>query len=187
MKVSLLNAKCLSVMSAYDTASDYLCSIKFKKVVTMRKVQVITNGIWAMVDKPRTAELMAKLFAGKVQQICRNNGVSSQSEERLVRNCNTLLYQLAYEKLSGERVDVDGLVAFIKVEFSDSLLAAAYSTDDGRSFIDELIHWVDNSFFDRFLVLFNRLGYQEFTSALFGIKLKLCRVRSGNRYAEYVV
>ena len=153
----------------------------------MRKVQVITNGIWAMVDKPRTAELMAKLFAGKVQQICRNYGVSSQSEERLVRNCNTLLYQLAYEKLSGERVDVDGLVAFIKVEFSDSLLAAAYSTDDGRSFIDELIHWVDNSFFDRFLVLFNRLGYQEFTSALFEIKLKLCRVRSGNRYAEYVV
>ena len=36
-------------------------------------------------------------------------------------------------------------------------------------------------------MLFNRLGYQEFTSALYGIKMKLCRVRSGNRYAEYVV
>ena len=104
-----------------------------------------------------------------------------------MRHCYSLVYQLAYEKLSGERVNIDELIAFIKVEFSDSLLAAAYSTDDGRDFIDELIHWVDNSFYDRFLMLFNRLGYQEFTSALYGIKVKLCRVRSGNRYAEYVV
>ena len=153
----------------------------------MGKVQIVTNGIWALIDKPRMAEVMAKLFADKVQRICRNNGVSSQSEERLVRHCYSLVYQLAYEKLSGERVNIDELVAFIKVEFSDSLLAAAYSTDDGRDFIDELIHWVDNSFFDRFLMLFNRLGYQEFTSALYGIKMKLCRVRGENRFAEYVV
>lgn len=177
----------LLAMSANDIAFDYLCSIKFKKVVTMGKVQVVTKGIWALVDKSRTAELVAKLFADKVQQICRNYGVSSQSEDRLVRHCHSLVYQLAYGKLSGGRVDVDGLIAFIKVEFSDSLLAAAYSTDDGRDFIDELIHWVDNSFFDKFLMMFNRLGYQEFTSAMYGIKLKLCRARSGNRYAEYVV
>ena len=153
----------------------------------MGKVQIVTNGIWALIDKPRTAEVMAKLFADKVQRICRNNGVSSQSEERLVSHCHSLIYQLAYEKLSGGRVNIDELIAFIMVEFSDSLLAAAYSTDDGRDFIGELIHWVDNSFFDRFLMLFNRLGYQEFTSALYRIKVKLCRVRSGNRYAEYVV
>lgn len=68
-----------------------------------------------------------------------------------------------------------------------NFLSAAYSADDGRDFIDELIHWVDNSFFDKFLMLFNRLGYQEFTSALYGIKMRLCRVNSENRFAEYVV
>ena len=41
----------------------------------MGKVQIVTNGIWALIDKPRTAEVMAKLFADKVQRICRNNGV----------------------------------------------------------------------------------------------------------------
>ena len=75
LSFSSVHIENLSAVSVFYTASDYLCSIKLKKVVTMGKVQIVTNGIWALIDKPRTAEVMAKLFADKVQRICRNNGV----------------------------------------------------------------------------------------------------------------
>lgn len=70
-------------------------------------------------------------------------------------------------KVMGFKKNVGLNLHFEKVEGAD-----LYLSYDGKLGID---------------MLFNRLGYQELSSALYGIKMKLCRVRSGNRYAEYVV
>lgn len=140
----------------------------------------IAKSLWHSVGRQNAAKVIANQCAAKVRDICREHGVSSKCEKRLCRNCYSVAEQLAYAKLNGESIDVAELVAFLKGEFLNSVLAAAYSARDSKDFMKDIVDFVDNSYFDAFAKLFTGLGYSSISSALQEIKIKLIKAQNAD-------
>lgn len=140
----------------------------------------IAKSIWHSVGRQSAAKVIANQCAAKVRDICREHGVSSKCEKRLCHNCYSVAEQLAYAKLNGESIDVAELVAFLRGEFLNSVLAAAYSARDSKDFMKDIVDFVDNSYYDAFAELFTGLGYSSISSALQEIKIKLVKAQDAD-------